>query len=57
MYLEVLIQEERFRLCFWRVNDTNKNMTKAVSGSKLASKLYIVHLEVKVQQNRCSCSI
>ena len=44
MYLEVLKQQERFRLCFWRVNDTKKDSNKAFSCSKLASKL--VYIEV-----------
>ena len=46
MYLEVLKQQERFSLCFWTLNDRNKDTTKAFSCSKLAGKLCMLYLEV-----------
>ena len=56
MYLEVLKQEQRFGLRFWKLNDKEKGMTKIFRGKKLTSKLCLVHLQVKLQQNRCACS-
>ena len=49
MYLEVLNQEERFGLCFCRLNDRDKGTTNAFSSHKLTTKLCLVYLEVKIE--------
>ena len=53
---EVLKQEERFGLHFWSLNDKEKGMTNAFSSKKLTSKLCLVYLEIKLQQNKCAFS-
>ena len=56
MYLEALKQEERFELFelrLRRLNERRKSTTNAFSSYKLRSKLCLVYLEVKQQQNRC----
>ena len=57
MYLEILKQEEKFSLRFWRLRDRKKDTINAFSSYKLTSKLYLVNLVVKLQQNRCDCCI
>ena len=57
MYLELLKQVERFRLCFSRLHNEEKDMNNAFSSYELTTKLCLVYLEVKLQQNRCSCCI
>ena len=52
MCLEILKQEERFGLRFWKLNDRKKGTTNVSSSYKLTSKLCLVYLEVKLQQNR-----
>ena len=57
MYLEVFNQDERFGLRFLRLNDKEKGMTIAFCGTKLATKLCLVYLEVELQENRCACCL
>ena len=51
MYLEVLKQERKFGWPFWRLNDRKKGTTKDFSSYKLTSKLCLMYLEVKLQQD------
>ena len=53
MYIEVFKQEERYSRCFRRLNDSGKATADAISGYKLASKVRLLPLEVKLQQGRC----
>ena len=57
MYLKVLKQEERFGLCFWTLNNRQKGTTNAFTSYKQKRKLYLVCLDVKLQQNKYSCCI
>ena len=57
MYLEVLQQEEMFNLRFWRIKQLHKGMNNAFSSYKLTSKICLLYLEVKLQQNRRGCCI
>ena len=57
MYLEVLKQEERFGVYFWRLNDREKGTANAFSSNKLKSRLCLVYLEVKLQKDRCGLCI
>ena len=55
--LDVLKQEKKFGLRFWRLHDRGKDMTNAFRGKKLTSKLCLVYLQVKLRQNKCaSCN-
>ena len=55
MYLEVLKQEEKFGLRFWKLNQRQKGTTNAFRVKKLTNKLCLLYLEVKLQGNRCAC--
>ena len=57
MYLEALKEEERFVLLFLRLNDKERAMNNAFSGYKLTSKLFLLYLEVKLQDKTCACCI
>ena len=57
MYLDLLKQPEMFGLSVWRLNDREKGMTNFFTNKKLTSKLCLVYLEVKLQQNRCNSCI
>ena len=57
MYLEHLKQQERFGLCIWSLKDRENCTTNASCSYKLTSKLCLVHLDVKLHQNRCGCCI
>ena len=50
-------QKKLFCLGFWSLNDKEKGMTKTFSGKKLTKKLYLVYLEVNLQESRCACCI
>ena len=50
MYSDVLKQEERFGLCLWSLNDKKKGTAKDFSSYKLTSKLCLMYLDVKPQQ-------
>ena len=52
MYLEVLKEEERYDCCFRRLNDSKKGTTDTSSGYKLTNKVRLVHIKVKIQQER-----
>ena len=49
-YLDLLKQEERFGLHFWRLNDVQKCKINVFSGKKQTSKLRLAYFEVKLQQ-------
>ena len=53
MHLEVLKQRERFRLCFWSLNDKDTGTTNAFSSYKPTSQLCFVYLDNKLQFSRC----
>ena len=53
MYLEVLKQEKRHGLHFLRLKDRKKGMTKAFGSYKVTSKLCVVYLELKLEQDTC----
>ena len=44
MYLEVLKQEERLALRFWRIKDGEKGTTSAFNSYQLTRKLCLVYL-------------
>ena len=50
MYLKFSMQQERFGLCFWNLNDREKGTTNAFNSYKLTSKLCLMHLQVKLQR-------
>ena len=54
MHLEVLKEEEMFGLPFLGLNDKEKGLTNAFTCKKLTSKLYLVYLDVKLQENTCA---
>ena len=51
-YLQDLKREKRFRCCFRRLNAKKKGKAKTFGTYKLTRKLYLVYLEVKLQQHR-----
>ena len=53
MYVEAFKKKEMFHLRFWRPNHRKKGMNYAFSSYKVTRKLCLVHLEIKLQQNRC----
>ena len=57
MYLEVLKEEEMFRLRFWKLHDRRKGATNAFSSYKPTSKLCLLYLKVKWTQNMRGCCI
>ena len=57
MHFEVLKQEEKFGLRFWMLNDRGKGMINTLSKKKLTSKLWLVYLQVKLQQKSTSAAI
>ena len=57
LFLDLKMLGESFGVRFWRLNDGEKGMTDTFSGRKLTSKLCCVYLEVKLQQNTCTCCI
>ena len=52
MHLQALKQKERFHLRFWKLNHREKGTINAFRSYKLTSKLCLVYLKVKLQQNR-----
>ena len=57
MYLDLLKQRESPGLPFWRLNETEKIMTKVFNSKKQPSKLFLVYFDVKLQENSCACCI
>ena len=57
MYLQVLKWQERLGLSFWSLNDSEKRRTNAFSSCELKTKLCLVYLEVKLQENICGICI
>ena len=49
MHLEVLKEEERFRLHFYREHDRKNGTTNAFSSCKLTREPHLLYLEVKLQ--------
>ena len=39
------------------LNDMKEGTNNAFSGMKLTTKLWLVYLEIKLQENRCTLSI
>ena len=52
MYLEVLEHEERFNLQFQILNGYRKGIIQAFSSYKLTRKWCMIHLKIKLQQDR-----
>ena len=50
---EILKQQQMFYLRVWTLNHNEKGMNKAFSSYKLTSKLWMVYLEVTLQQSIC----
>ena len=57
MYFKILKQKEMFGLSFSGLNKLEKGMSNGFSEMKLTSKLCLMYLHVKLQQNRCACYI
>ena len=51
----MLKEKKRIGFRFGRLNNMEKGMTNAFSRKNLTSKLCVVYLQVKLQENRCTC--
>ena len=57
MHLEALKQEERFHLRFSSLNYKEKGINNVFGSYNVTSKLWLLYLEVKLQQHRWNSCI
>ena len=57
MYFRAVGASEKVWCKFWNLNDQEKGMANAFSEKRLINQLCVVDLEIKLERNRCACSI